>query len=1098
MPTINVISRGVVPPGTNTIPLHPTLFIGLGGSGMKILREVRRNFMLAYGSPGLPCVRYLWMDTDINEIHDGGEVHELPGVKFDPALEVISLTLDELQFNKIVENPNKYHHIHSWMDSDLRSQGNLSHGASQNRQAGRLGFFCQVGEISARIEQCVNGLVIEATQSKMRAPVEEGGAGFPNYESTHLDIVLVHSLAGGTGAGCFLDLAFLLRNKIRTSAHWAAGAQINVISYALLPSVYFLPGSDSSKPYANTMAVLRELEHYSKRVGPVEFGGGAVADTSRRFQASWPGQVVPEEGISGPPFDLMYLVDHQTESSNPLAIEQNGQAEVFNMVAQRLFMPFTKAGFATRLRSTASNIRYRLNDDESRTHDQPDPRDPTSRVPVHTEIFRKHFCGLGLSRFYLPSAEIRRACSTQMGIKLLDHWLRDRPLANDSAQFAQGLLKELGVDFRTLLDRFLNSGGQHWRDHVSSTTSQARQDLVRSLRGKDRKLLDKRVNVHFGKLRDEFKWQRDQAPQEWGEVANQIIYQGQTREREATQAALEQKIRTWSDAVQFGPLWTVLALTRIAQTLDPEVADLEGRLKKTREAAEASRKDLRRLVDFLREEQEIFPRQAGGLRALVTVIAEVMELYYTRLLEAMALEQMIEFHGWLKGYLGMRKFTDTTTQKEVDGSGLIQSCVALIDQLGKVRTRLQQNLAVYDREEDRLTEFRLYRKGDFMKYFVLRKEGGSEVKIGPEHLSQLELEVFTALGAVTAVQDLRQHFERFGERNLLTALDEKGSAWFKPDRNKLRLDLIEHISRLTPAQIEDIKARLIAWGRPWTQEGAERRAYCSRQILIGVHPSHMANATLSDIVNDVCTHLGPGSVTMLDGEVDCLWVASELYGLPAASVFNLEYYSNQYKNMLVDSMRHHTRHTQPFKDVISMSDPEMFEHLKAVELLLRSLVLQVVTVAQPDLVGGTLTFSYEDRQVIPPHLISLSKWEAAVSQVRHIEKIRSYLSQQVALKSSTLDGPRISAIALSLYKTVQTKKLLGRRFVSAIVNGTPVETEIVTAEATVMKRLLDEFSVRLPLEPGQDVNHRLAELYAKEEHMLEAFEDNEILVYLPR
>src|SRR5437879_8878170 len=49
---------------TQQLTVSPCLFIGLGSTGLNILEDVRRLFYEEFGVGGLPCFRYLVLETD--------------------------------------------------------------------------------------------------------------------------------------------------------------------------------------------------------------------------------------------------------------------------------------------------------------------------------------------------------------------------------------------------------------------------------------------------------------------------------------------------------------------------------------------------------------------------------------------------------------------------------------------------------------------------------------------------------------------------------------------------------------------------------------------------------------------------------------------------------------------------------------------------------------------------------------------------------------------------------------------------------------------------------------------------------------------------
>ncbi|MCC7431515.1 hypothetical protein IT568_11770, partial [bacterium] len=59
------------------VPVKPTLFIGLGGSGKEVLIRLRRLFYEKYRMVGLPIMEFLWFDTDTAAGGIGGRRFDL-------------------------------------------------------------------------------------------------------------------------------------------------------------------------------------------------------------------------------------------------------------------------------------------------------------------------------------------------------------------------------------------------------------------------------------------------------------------------------------------------------------------------------------------------------------------------------------------------------------------------------------------------------------------------------------------------------------------------------------------------------------------------------------------------------------------------------------------------------------------------------------------------------------------------------------------------------------------------------------------------------------------------------------------------------------
>ena len=121
-------------------------------------------------------------------------------------------------------------------------------------------------------------------------------------------VYIVTSLAGGTGSGMFIDLAYLARQKLQQLGH--DGAEI--------VGLCFLPPTDNGPrrmaALANTFAALTELNHFSAKhtVFTAQYELGEVRDSTPQF--SW----------KGPPLDRCLFFTLPEAPEAPLTDEAFG------------------------------------------------------------------------------------------------------------------------------------------------------------------------------------------------------------------------------------------------------------------------------------------------------------------------------------------------------------------------------------------------------------------------------------------------------------------------------------------------------------------------------------------------------------------------------------------------------------------------------------------------------------------------------------------------------------------------------------------------------------------------------------------------------
>ncbi len=140
--------------------------------------------------------------------------------------------------------------------------------------------------------------------------------------------MVIGSVAGGTGAGSFLDMGWLAG---ALAAQDVAAHQVDMMMF--LPSGY--ASANKERTEANGYASLMELETCMK-------GGHS-------FVQRW--DLHDNMQLSGAPFDEVYLID----SGNLTGQATSNQSDVYEMVADTLFEDFRSADFANKKRSVAVN-----------------------------------------------------------------------------------------------------------------------------------------------------------------------------------------------------------------------------------------------------------------------------------------------------------------------------------------------------------------------------------------------------------------------------------------------------------------------------------------------------------------------------------------------------------------------------------------------------------------------------------------------------------------------------------------------------------------------------------------------------------------------
>lgn len=384
--------------------IHPSIFIGLGGTGKHILLTLRRKLFEKYGlKDGFSIMEFLWIDTDMQNLGIDGEKldYALEQVMFRPD-EVIDLQIPEATFNSYIQYKEDYPHIWEWLPHTIEAQGPPKNGAKQIRPLGRLGFFYKYDDIIKKLDFLKNKITSRDNINKTQKMGLE-------IDASKTDIYIVFSIAGGTGSGIFLDTAFTLKE------HLVSG--INTIGCVVLPSVFW--HDRNHRIFANSYAALKELEYYSLRKDFLN-KDEAMAHESREsrhdFLSWYHARSIPKKVI-GPPFDILYLIDNRT--SKGFTINLDNRKQLLDMAAENIFLQFASPyAFGSIIKSIQSNAHALLEQ-----HYLFEILDEERKGEVkYSNAYSRHFASMGLAKIYIPIDKIRRSCSLKLAMDIVADW----------------------------------------------------------------------------------------------------------------------------------------------------------------------------------------------------------------------------------------------------------------------------------------------------------------------------------------------------------------------------------------------------------------------------------------------------------------------------------------------------------------------------------------------------------------------------------------------------------------------------------------------------------------------------------------------------
>ncbi len=213
-----------------------TLIVGLGGMGWKIVKMVAGMTSPAQRKN----IKFVVIDTDANEL-EALRNSAFPGRIIQTSAR---MTVKSYLHNDPYARDNWFP-VHPLLDNKV-----VSEGASQVRAISRLAFNTTVrsGELAP---------LHEAIDELFRLTGKEIDQA--------LRIIVVSSLAGGTGSGILLPVGMYIRNYLLTKYHQSAAI---IQGFFILPEVFYQEIDGESQRHnlrSNAYAALRELDAFLMR-----------------------------------------------------------------------------------------------------------------------------------------------------------------------------------------------------------------------------------------------------------------------------------------------------------------------------------------------------------------------------------------------------------------------------------------------------------------------------------------------------------------------------------------------------------------------------------------------------------------------------------------------------------------------------------------------------------------------------------------------------------------------------------------------------------------------------------------------------------------
>lgn len=294
--------------------LVPTLLVGLGGIGSRVVDQI-------YGmipEHDRERIAIHAFDTDANEI---------AGLKY---LKRDQITQTSAQWT-VRQYLDKYPEFVRWFPHDQQEilAKTLTNGAGQVRSVSRLGFLAAIKEHSlANLQQQLTSLFT----------IREGG------QLTGVRIMIVSSLAGGTGAGIFQQVALMLKDLVQSGTQ---GLNVNIRGAFLFPDAMIFGGTpikpnEYDNVRANAYACFKELDALNSNFlgRPVGIDQPLELEHSIRRDAT----VLP---VGLRPYDFCFLYDFENYNGQNLGVTDRYCQQIIKSIYLQLFSPIAARQFSS-------------------------------------------------------------------------------------------------------------------------------------------------------------------------------------------------------------------------------------------------------------------------------------------------------------------------------------------------------------------------------------------------------------------------------------------------------------------------------------------------------------------------------------------------------------------------------------------------------------------------------------------------------------------------------------------------------------------------------------------------------------------------------
>jgi Tubulin like len=339
----------------------PTIIIGIGTSGLAALENAQRYYHEATKTKLPEHIAMIFLET--NENNNVGLTY------YDNAISRVFLSLYQMDrmVTRLRETKNS---AKNWLPPSAQVVS-AGMGAGGIRPCGRLSLW-GTNDNKDNFTDVINSI-----KNAFNKITSIGNAG--PISNKRPVVIITGSTTGGTGSGCFIDLAYLVRDILPNVER--------VFGLLLLPNTPSNITGNEVK-YANTFGALQDLDYFNQ--------------VGQTYLENWPNG--KDVDIDAPPFDLTHFIsgDHKDGS-----IAVTSLSGLYKLAGMYLFLNIMGGALGNEYRCLYEKRMERL-------------------VDASGNFLIGKYGSFGLSAIQFPKEQIEEFIACNLGNTLIKRWLDDK------------------------------------------------------------------------------------------------------------------------------------------------------------------------------------------------------------------------------------------------------------------------------------------------------------------------------------------------------------------------------------------------------------------------------------------------------------------------------------------------------------------------------------------------------------------------------------------------------------------------------------------------------------------------------------------------